>query len=119
MDMAGGRRATLPDDLAPTRSWERALSWFISSYPLLGGIAAGIRPVADAELARAHGIRVAAVDTEAGEIHVTPLYRLDDDERRFVLAHEMLHAALRHGDRCGTRDPYLFDVACDYAPTAG
>lgn len=26
----------------------------------------------------------------------------------------MLHAALRHGDRCGTRDPYLFNVACDY-----
>ncbi|MET9101528.1 vWA domain-containing protein [Streptomyces antibioticus] len=114
VDMAGGRRATLHDDLAPTRSWERALSWFISSYPLLGGIAAGIRLVADAELARAHGIRVAAVDTEAGEIYVNPLYQLDDDEWRFVLAHEMLHAALRHGDRCGTRDPYLFNVACDY-----
>ncbi len=26
----------------------------------------------------------------------------------------MLHAALRHGDRCGTRDPYLFNIACDY-----
>src|SRR5690606_29076258 len=33
---------------------------------------------------------------------------------RFVLAHEMLHAALRHGDRCGGRDPYLFNVACDF-----
>ncbi|WP_340374767.1 hypothetical protein U5640_06115 [Streptomyces sp. SS7] len=114
MDMAGGRRASLDDDLDPTRPWERALSWFISSYPLLGGIAAGIRLVPDAELARAHGIQIAAVDAEAGEIYLNPLHHLEDDEWRFVLAHEMLHAALRHGDRCGTRDPYLFNVACDY-----
>jgi predicted metal-dependent peptidase len=26
----------------------------------------------------------------------------------------MLHAALRHGDRCGARDPYLYNVAADY-----
>jgi predicted metal-dependent peptidase len=26
----------------------------------------------------------------------------------------MLHAALRHGERCGARDPYLFNVAADY-----
>jgi predicted metal-dependent peptidase len=114
MDMAGGRRASLHDALDPQRPWERALSWFISSFPLLGGIAAGIRLVADAELARAHGIQIAAVNAEAGEIYVNPLYRLDDEEWRFVLAHEMLHAALRHGDRCGSRDPYLFNVACDY-----
>lgn len=114
MDMAGGRRASLDDDLDPKRPWERALSWFVSSYPLLGGIAAGIRLVPDAELARAHGIQIAAVDAEAGEIYLNPLYRLEDEEWRFVLAHEMLHAALRHGDRCGPRDPYLFNVACDY-----
>jgi predicted metal-dependent peptidase len=26
----------------------------------------------------------------------------------------MLHAALRHGERCGARDPYLFNIAADY-----
>jgi predicted metal-dependent peptidase len=114
MDMAGGRRDSLDGELPRQRPWQRALSWFISSYPLLGGIAAGIKLVADAELARAHGIAIAAVDTEAAEIYINPLRRLDDEEWRFVLAHEMLHAALRHGDRCGTRDPYLFNVACDY-----
>ena len=31
-----------------------------------------------------------------------------------MLAHEMLHAALRHGDRVGGRDPYLWNVAADY-----
>lgn len=100
-----------PTQLQP---WERALSWFISSYPLLGGIAAGITLVADAELARAHDISVAAVNAEAGEIYINPLRQLEDEEWRFVLAHEMLHAALRHGDRCGARDPYLFNIAADY-----
>ncbi|MGK3942098.1 hypothetical protein ABK046_27115 [Streptomyces caeruleatus] len=114
MDMAGGRRDSLDGELPRQRPWQSALSWFISSYPLLGGIAAGITLVADAELARAHGIAIAAVDTEAAEIYINPLRRFDDEEWRFILAHEMLHAALRHGDRCGTRDPLLFNVACDY-----
>ncbi|MEU9332487.1 hypothetical protein AB0D49_04875 [Streptomyces sp. NPDC048290] len=114
LDLAGGRRDSLDGDLAPRRPWERALSWFVSSYPLLGGIASGIKLIADPELARAHGISVAAVNAEAGEIYVNPHRHLDDEEWRFVLAHEMLHAALRHGDRCGTRDPYLFNVAADY-----
>lgn len=114
MDMAGGRRDSLDGKPLLRRPWERALGWFVSSYPLLGGIASGITLVADAELARAHGISVAAVDAEAAEIYVNPLRRLDEEEWRFVLAHEMLHAALRHGDRCGGRDPYLFNVACDF-----
>ncbi|PTM99922.1 vWA domain-containing protein [Streptomyces sp. VMFN-G11Ma] len=114
MDMAGGRRDSLSGELAPLRPWERALSWFISSYPLLGGIAAGIELVADAELTRAHGISVAAVNPQAGEIYVNPLRGFEEEEWRFILAHEMLHAALRHGDRCGARDPYLFNIACDY-----
>ncbi|MBD0843699.1 DUF2201 family putative metallopeptidase [Streptomyces sp. TRM68416] len=114
MDMAGGRRDSHDAEAPQLRPWEQALSWFVSSYPLLGGIAAGIKLVADLELVHAHGIAIAAVDTEAGEIYVNPLRTLDEEEWRFVLAHEMLHAALRHGDRCGTRDPYLFNVACDY-----
>jgi predicted metal-dependent peptidase len=114
MDVAGGRRASMRGGPTRLQPWERALSWFVSSYPLLGGVAAGITLVADAELARAHGISVAAVDTGAAEICINPLRAFSDEEWRFVLAHEMLHAALRHGDRCGTRDPYLFNVAADY-----
>jgi predicted metal-dependent peptidase len=114
MDVAGGRRDELTGDRLPERPWTRALNWFISSYPLLGGIAAGITLVADVELARAQGISVAAVNAEAGEIYLNPLCRFTDEEWRFVLAHEMLHAALRHGGRCGARDPYLFNVAADY-----
>ncbi|MFF7982945.1 hypothetical protein ACFZDK_28155 [Streptomyces sp. NPDC007901] len=114
MDLAGGRRTSMSGPPTPRRPWERALNWFVSSYPLLGGIAAGIKLVADAELARAHDIAIAAVNPEAGEIYVNPLRTLDDEEWRFVLAHEMLHAALRHGDRLGGRDHYLFNIACDY-----
>ncbi|MEU9145772.1 hypothetical protein [Streptomyces sp. NPDC048349] len=108
MERAGGR-----EDREP-RPWDRALNWFVSSYPLLGGLAAGMRIVADAELARSHGIAIAAVSAAAGEIYVNPLRVLTDGEWRFVLAHEMLHAALRHGERRGARDPYLHNVAADY-----
>lgn len=114
MDVAGGRRDDLTGERLPQRPWERALSWFVSSYPLLGGVAAGMKVVADAEFARAHEISIAAVDAAAGELYVNPLRRFTDEEWRFVLGHEMLHAALRHQDRCGARDPYLFNVAADY-----
>ncbi|MFE6764609.1 hypothetical protein [Streptomyces sp. NPDC057689] len=114
MDVAGGRRDRATGELAPQRPWDRALNWFVSSYPLLGGLAAGLRIVADAELARTQGIAIAAVSAVAGEIYINPLRGFTDEEWRFVLAHEMLHAALRHGERRGGRDPFLFNVAADY-----
>ncbi|MEU5658419.1 VWA-like domain-containing protein [Streptomyces sp. NPDC047737] len=114
MDTAGGRRDRETGERAPQQPWDRALNWFVSSYPLLGGLAAGLSVVADEELARAQGIAIAAVSSAAGEIYVNPLRPLTDEQWRFVLAHEMLHAALRHGERRGGRDPFLFNVAADY-----
>lgn len=114
MDVAGGRRDRITGERVSLRPWDRALNWFVSSYPLLGGLAAGLRLVADAELARAQGIDIAAVSASAGEIYVNPLRSFSDEEWRFILAHEMLHAALRHGERRGARDPYLHNVAADY-----
>lgn len=114
MDVAGGRRDRLTGERVAQRPWDRALNWFVSSYPLLGGLAAGLTVVADAELARVHDIAVAAVDASAGVIYINPLKRFTDEEWRFILAHEMLHAALRHGGRRGARDHYLFNVAADY-----
>ncbi|MDI3406969.1 vWA domain-containing protein [Streptomyces cavernicola] len=101
-------------DGAPKGPWDRALDWFVSSYPLLGGIASGMTVIADADLARTHQISVAAVNAAVGEIYVNPRRTHTEEEWRFILAHEMLHAALRHADRRGARDPYLFNVACDY-----
>jgi predicted metal-dependent peptidase len=114
VDVAGGVRSTLGAPRRTKPAWERALGWFLSSYPLLGGIAAGFTIVADADLARGQGISIAAISADAAEIYINPLVRMTDEEWRFVLAHEMLHAALRHGDRTGARDPYLWNVACDY-----
>ncbi|WP_284746580.1 vWA domain-containing protein [Amycolatopsis sp. RTGN1] len=94
--------------------WDRALAWFVSSFPLLGAIAAGFTLVVDAEVVRAWDISLAAVDAEHGEIYVNPSAALTAEEWRFVLAHEMLHAALRHDRRVLGRDPYLWNVACDY-----
>ncbi|MHC3817152.1 vWA domain-containing protein [Streptomyces sp. DT9] len=114
MDLAGGRLDRTSGERLPQRPWDRALNWFVSSYPLLGGIAAGLTVVADAELARSQSIDIAAVSSVAGEIYINPLRTFTDEEWRFVLAHEMLHAALRHGERRGGRDPLLFNVAADY-----
>ncbi|HET6706785.1 DUF2201 family putative metallopeptidase [Amycolatopsis sp.] len=94
--------------------WDRALSWFVSSFPLLGAVAAGFTLVVDADVVRAWDIALAAVDAEHGEIYVNPAADLTAEEWRFVLAHEMLHAALRHDRRALGREPYLWNVACDY-----
>jgi hypothetical protein len=94
--------------------WGRALDWFVNSYPLLGALATGLEIVADEEIAQGWGISIAAVSPEHGEIYINPNASLSSDEWRFVLAHEMLHAALRHDRRVEGRDPELFNVACDF-----
>ncbi|HEX6685196.1 MAG TPA: hypothetical protein VF062_20565 [Candidatus Limnocylindrales bacterium] len=101
-------------EVRPDGPWERARRWFIDMFPLLGALAAGFTIVSDVDLARSLRISVAAVDAGAAEIYVNPLAALDPEERRFVLAHEMLHAALRHGERAGPRDPFLWNVAADF-----
>ncbi|MGW6195433.1 vWA domain-containing protein [Kribbella sp. NPDC055110] len=113
VEVAGGARSSLTAGSGGRDQWDLALGWFVSSYPLLGAIAASMTIVAEAELARAWDIRVAAVNASAGEIYVNPLTSLTQSEWRFVMAHEMLHAALRHGERVGGRDPYLWNVAAD------
>jgi predicted metal-dependent peptidase len=114
IDVAGGARASMSDPTGRRTVWERARRWFVSSYPLLGGLASHFTIIGDADLARGWDISVAAVNAAAGEIYINPLAGVSETEWRFVLAHEMLHAALRHGDRVGARDPYLWNVAADY-----
>ncbi|MFF1817603.1 hypothetical protein ACFVWG_09930 [Kribbella sp. NPDC058245] len=113
VDVAGGARSSLSGRGAVRNEWDLALGWFVSSYPLLGAIASTMTVVAEAELARGWDIQVAAVNAAVGEIYVNPLCGLTQNEWRFVMAHEMLHAALRHGERVGGRDPYLWNVAAD------
>jgi predicted metal-dependent peptidase len=114
VDVAGGVAESLAGEGGRKTQWRQALSWFISSYPLLGALAAAFKLVEDAEVCRLHGIGVAAISPAAAELYVNPLCGLDEGERRFVIAHELLHAGLRHDTRGGGRDPWLWNVACDY-----
>ncbi|HYR10916.1 MAG TPA: VWA-like domain-containing protein [Longimicrobium sp.] len=93
---------------------QRAREWFIHSYPLLGALAAAFRVIEDAELCRRLDISIAAVDDASQEIYMNPFAGLDEEECRFVMAHELLHAGLRHQARRQGREPYLWNVACDY-----
>jgi predicted metal-dependent peptidase len=110
VEQAGGYTSNRKEKQA----WDFALGWFSSSYPLLGGLAAGFTIVADAEVCRAYDIAIAAVDPTVAEIYINPTAGLKEPQWRFVLAHEMLHAGLRHGERAMGRDPYIWNVACDY-----
>lgn len=114
VDVAGGARANLGDARPATPPWELARRWFMAGYPLLASVMSTLSVVADADLARDRGIWLAAVSTAAGEVYVNPQAQLSGDEWRFVLAHEALHAALAHADRVGGRDPWLWNVACDF-----
>ena len=94
--------------------YHRARTWFISSYPLLGALAASFRIIDDETTVRRMDISVAAVSAQMQEIYINPRCRLGFEEWKFILAHEFLHAALRHDLRYEDRDPELWNVACDF-----
>ncbi len=64
-------------------------------------------------MARRLNVEIAAVSPQMKEIYINPIARLTQEEWKFVLAHEFLHAALRHDARCEDREgvPYLEYVA--------
>ena len=93
---------------------EKAAEWFINHYPLLGGVATGFRIIETLGRSDLNDIEVAAIDVVQGEIYVNPAAGLTLEEWKFVLAHEYLHAGLQHHARRNGRDPYLWNVACDF-----
>lgn len=110
------------DDTGRTRrrrsQYEAVRDWFVDSYPLLGAVAASFRIVDDCAAVERMGIPVAAISPQMGELYMNPRCRLSTEEWRFVLAHEFLHAALRHDLRCEDREGDLWNVACDYVINA-
>ncbi len=112
--VAGGEQDSLTADRARHTAWTSALRWFVSGFPLLGALAAGLRLVEDADVCARLDIAVAAVSPGCGELYVNPAVHLTPEERRFVIGHELLHAGLRHDTRSGGRDDYLWNIACDY-----
>lgn len=113
VDLAGGVTSELGGHRQTSAATD-AMRWFVSSFPLLGALASSFELEEDLDRCRALDIQIAAVDPEQQKIYVNPTAGLDLEETRFVLAHEMLHAGLRHETRRQGRDPYLWNVACDY-----
>jgi len=93
---------------------QRARDWIVSSYPLLAAMAVRFELVEDPAICQRLQIGVAAVSEDAEEIYVNPAAGLVETEARFVIAHELLHVGLRHGDRRQGRDPHLWNVSCDF-----
>lgn len=104
-----------PDANRKRRSvMDNAAEWFINHYPLLGGVATGFKILETYQRSDLDDIEIAAVNVVNGEIYVNPAAGLTLEEWKFVLAHEYLHAGLQHHARRNGRDPYLWNIACDF-----
>lgn len=111
--ISGAANADLKEDESSVM--HKAANWFISHYPLLGGIATGFKIIDTLQNpARFRDISIAAVNVIDGEIYVNGGAGLNYEEWKFVLAHEYLHAGLQHHVRRQGRDSELWNVACDF-----
>lgn len=97
-----------------TSSIEEAREWFISHYPLLGALASGFELITEPRICMAEDIQIAAISIPDQKLYCNDACDLSKQEWIFVMAHEYLHAGLQHHNRCMGRDPFLWNVACDY-----
>ncbi|MDR1486668.1 MAG: VWA-like domain-containing protein [Deltaproteobacteria bacterium] len=93
---------------------EKARRWFIDHYPLLGALAAAYALEEDSDVCLRAQIAVAAVSESLATIYINSRIKMTEQECRFIIAHELLHVGLRHHSRCQGRDPFLWNVACDF-----
>ena len=114
VDVAGGARKALAAEKSADTIMKRARQWMISEYPLLAALAASFRLIEDAELCKNMDVDIAAISDASQEIYVNPCVTFTEEEAKFVMAHELLHTGLRHSQRRQGRDPWLWNVACDY-----
>jgi predicted metal-dependent peptidase len=109
-----GNMAEQADERRCSIRARQAKEWFISSYPLLGALAASFKIIEEPLVCQRMDIHIAAVSAYLGEIYMNPAASLNEAEYRFVIAHEILHVALRHDARHEWHDRYLWNVACDF-----
>ncbi len=114
VNVAAGKQKTIDSEQYENTSAQRARSWFINSYPLLGSLAIRFKIIEDQSICHRMDISVAAVHAELQEIYLNPAMSLTEEESKFVIAHELLHVGLRHDSRRQGRDPFLWNAACDY-----
>ncbi len=91
-----------------------AQSWVINSFPLLSALASSFKLIEDEAICHTLQIEIAAVQPELREVYINPRWSFSENELRFILAHEFLHVGLRHEIRLQGRDPYFWNIACDY-----
>lgn len=104
-------------DTLRRKAWhpgELARRWVMNEMPLLGAVAAHMTIIADETLCDRMQIGIAAVDAYLGEIYFHPRRGLSQPEVLFVYVHELLHAALLHHTRGRGRDPWVWNLACDF-----
>ncbi len=114
VNVAGGYEAYLGANKEKITPGKKAKKWFINSYPLLGAVASSFEIIEDNMICQRMNISVAAVNPQFKEIYINPAAGMDEYECRFVMAHEFLHVCLGHHSRRRGRDPYLWNIACDY-----
>lgn len=109
-------RATTSDrkGYRPNSMAQNARSWFVAEFPLLAALAASFEIIEDDEICNNLNISIAAIHSELREIYLRPRYQMTFEQMKFVMAHELLHVGLRHDERQQGRDPFLWNVACDY-----
>ncbi|HWT05474.1 MAG TPA: hypothetical protein VN224_06935, partial [Xanthomonadales bacterium] len=90
VEVASGARDSIEGERRQSTRVQRAREWFMSSYPLLGALAAHFDLIEDAEICRRMDISIAAVSEPLQEIYVNPAAALSDSELVFVYAHELL-----------------------------
>ena len=78
-------------------------------HPFFGNMATRLRIVAADET-----IPTAAVDGKNLYFNTQFFNAMDNKEIEFVIAHEILHMVFDHLTRREDRNPYLYNVACDY-----
>ena len=93
---------------------EKARRWFINNYPLLSSLAADFKIIEDGIVCRTEEVSIAAVCEYTKEIFINEFYKHSPEVYKFLIAHELLHVALRHLPRRMGRDPYFWNIACDF-----
>jgi predicted metal-dependent peptidase len=98
-------------DFAPI---ERARRWVQAEFPLLGALSTQIHVIADSQLCDRMDISVAAINGYLGELYIHRAWNLSHEEWVFIYVHELLHVALLHHSRVRGRDPWVWNLACDF-----
>jgi predicted metal-dependent peptidase len=114
VDLAAGHDSSLAAKSGRISPAHKAREWFINSYPLLGAVAAGLEIIENPIICVREQVSVAAVSPWMQELYINSSAGLEEQELRFVIAHELLHVGLQHHIRRQGRDPLLWNIACDF-----